>query len=68
MIRHGKDARQKQRYYCKNCKTSQLEFYTYNAYKQEINLNIGSVFLKGMVILLINIFTKHLFGLQILYR
>jgi transposase-like protein len=40
MIKHGKDPRQKQRYFCKKCKTTKVEFYTYKAYKQEINQNI----------------------------
>jgi insertion element IS1 protein InsB len=43
MIKYGKDSRQKQRYFCKKCKTTKVEFYTYKAYKQDINQNIVSL-------------------------
>jgi insertion element IS1 protein InsB len=51
MIKHGKDSRQKQRYFCKKCKTTKVEFYTYMAYKQEINQNIVSLTKEGVGIL-----------------
>jgi IS1 family transposase len=41
----------KQRYFCKNCKTTKVEFYTYKAYKQEINQNIVSLTKEGVGIL-----------------
>jgi IS1 family transposase len=51
MIKHGKDPRQKQRYFCKKCKTTKVEFYTYKAYKQEINQNIIALTKEGVGIL-----------------
>lgn len=51
MIRYGKDPRQKQRYFCKKCKITKVEFYTYRAYKQEINQNIISLTKEGVGIL-----------------
>jgi insertion element IS1 protein InsB len=51
MIKHGKDPRQKQRYFCKKCKTTTVEFYTYNAYKQDINQTIVSLTKEGVGIL-----------------
>ena len=44
MIKHGKDPRQKQRYFCKKCNKKKVEFYTYKAHKQDINQNIVYVF------------------------
>jgi IS1 family transposase len=41
----------KQRYFCKKCKTTKVEFYTYKAYKQEINQNIVSLTKEGVGIL-----------------
>ncbi|MGL4632314.1 MAG: IS1 family transposase [Leadbetterella sp.] len=40
MIKYGKDARGKQRYFCKSCKKSSIGFYKYNAYNKGINENI----------------------------
>ncbi|MGL4631135.1 MAG: IS1/IS1595 family N-terminal zinc-binding domain-containing protein [Leadbetterella sp.] len=40
MIKNGRDARGKQRYFCKSCKKSCIEFYKYNAYNKGINENI----------------------------
>jgi transposase-like protein len=51
MIKYGKDSRQKQRYFCKKCKTTKVEFYTYKAYKQDINQNIVSLTKEGVGIL-----------------
>jgi insertion element IS1 protein InsB len=51
MIRYGKDSKMKQRYFCKKCKTTKVEFYTYNAYKQETNQNIVSLTKEGVGIL-----------------
>ena len=48
MIKHGKDSRQKQRYFCKKCNKTKVESYTYKAYKQDINQNIVYVFLGGI--------------------
>jgi IS1 family transposase len=41
----------KQRYFCKKCKTTKVEFYTYKAYKQEINQNIVALTKEGVGIL-----------------
>jgi hypothetical protein len=41
----------KQRYFCKNCKTTKVEFYTYKAYKQEIDQNIVALTKEGVGIL-----------------
>ena len=51
MIKYGKDSKMKQRYFCKKCKTTKVEFYTYKAYKQEINQNIVSLTKEGVGIL-----------------
>lgn len=51
MIKYGKDSKMKQRYFCKKCKTTKVEFYTYKAYKQEINQNIISLTKEGVGIL-----------------
>ena len=51
MIKYGKDSKMKQRYFCKICKTTKVEFYTYKAYKQEINQNIVSLTKEGVGIL-----------------
>jgi IS1 family transposase len=51
MIRYGKDSRQKQRYFCKKCNKTQVGFYNYKAYKQEINQNIVSLTKEGVGIL-----------------
>ncbi len=40
MIKYGKESKMKQRYFCKKCKTTKVEFYIYKAYKQEINQNV----------------------------
>jgi IS1 family transposase len=41
----------KQRYFCKICKITKVEFYTYKAYKQEINQNIVALTKEGVGIL-----------------
>ena len=41
----------KQRYFCKRCKIIKVEFYTYKAYKQEINQNIAALTKEGVGIL-----------------
>ena len=51
MMKYGKDSKMKQRYFCKRCKTTKVEFYTYKAYKQEINQNIVSLTKEGVGIL-----------------
>ena len=51
MIKYGKDSKMKQRYFCKRCKTTKVEFYTYKAYKQEINQNIVALTKEGVGIL-----------------
>ncbi|OYU66894.1 MAG: transposase [Cytophagaceae bacterium BCCC1] len=51
MIKYGKDSRQKQRYFCKKCYKTKVEFYTYKAYKQEINQNIIALTKEGVGIL-----------------
>ncbi|MCP9765672.1 IS1 family transposase [Lacihabitans soyangensis] len=51
LIKYGKDSRQKQRYFCKKCNTTKVEFYTYMAYKQDINQNIVSLTKEGVGIL-----------------
>jgi IS1 family transposase len=51
MIKYGKDSKMKQRYFCKKCKTTKVEFYTYKAYKQEINENIVALTKEGVGIL-----------------
>lgn len=48
MIKYGKDSKGKQRYYCRKCKTTKVEFYTYKAYKQEINENIIALTKEGV--------------------
>jgi insertion element IS1 protein InsB len=51
MIKYGKDSRQKQRYFCKICNKTQVVFYKYKAYKQEINQNIVALAKEGVGIL-----------------
>ena len=51
MMKYGKDSKMKQRYFCKKCKTTKVEFYTYKAYKQEINQNIVALTKEGVGIL-----------------
>jgi IS1 family transposase len=51
MIKHGKDSKMKQRYFCKRCKTTKVEFYTYKAYKHEINQSIVALTKEGVGIL-----------------
>ena len=51
MIKYGKDSKMKQRYFCKRCKITKVEFYTYKAYKQEINQNIVALTKEGVGIL-----------------
>ncbi len=51
MMKYDKDSKMKQRYFCKKCKTTKVEFYTYKAYKQEINQNIVALTKEGVGIL-----------------
>ena len=51
MIKYGRDSRQKQRYFCKKFKTSQVEYYSYNAYKQAVNPNKVALTKEGVGIL-----------------
>jgi IS1 family transposase len=51
MMKYGKDSKMKQRYFCKRCKITKVEFYTYKAYKQEINQNIVALTKEGVGIL-----------------
>ncbi|WP_221391422.1 IS1-like element transposase [Dyadobacter sp. NIV53] len=46
-IRHGRSAQNKQRYYCKHCKSTRVENYSYTAQQPEINPNIISLTKEG---------------------
>ena len=48
MIKNGKTKSGKQRYICKTCGRTQVEYYTYHAYKQNINEDIVTLSKEGM--------------------
>jgi insertion element IS1 protein InsB len=47
LIRYGKSAQNKQRYYCKHCKSTHVEGYSYVAQQPEINTSIISLTKEG---------------------
>ncbi|WP_221391426.1 IS1 family transposase [Dyadobacter sp. NIV53] len=47
MVRYGRSAQNKQRYYCKHCKSTRVENYSYTAQQPEINPNIISLTKEG---------------------
>lgn len=51
MIKHGKDSRGKQRYFCRKCKKTEVGYYTYKAYGSGIDQNIISLTKEGIGIL-----------------
>jgi insertion element IS1 protein InsB len=47
LIRYGKSAQNKHRYYCKHCKSTHVENYSYVAQQPEINTSIISLTKEG---------------------
>ena len=47
IIKYGKSDQNKQRYYCKNCKCTQVEKYSYSAFEPQINPNIIALTKEG---------------------
>ncbi|MFV0505760.1 MAG: IS1 family transposase, partial [Bacteroidales bacterium] len=48
LVKFGTSSAGKQRYRCKDCKKTQVEEYSYNAYNQDINNNIVALLKEGV--------------------